>query len=111
MALHTSGIHGDAWGCTGLQAGCMWLQGAELVEKQPGMAYALASVALSVGELQPLLWGCLLAALRTECCYTVPHYPALPPKGSPREAVEAYKRGIGYAQLRNGGFEKKERRP
>ena len=59
----------------------MWLQGAELVEKQPGMAYALASVALSVGELQPLLWGCLLAALRTECCYNVPHYPALPPKG------------------------------
>ena len=39
------------------------------------MAYALASVALSVGEQQPLLWSCLLAALRTECCFNVPHCP------------------------------------
>ena len=27
------------------------------------------------GEQHALLWPCLLAALRTECCYNVPHHP------------------------------------
>ena len=54
-----------------VRAGCLvlaskWVsQGAVMVEKQPGMAYALAAVALCVGEGQPALWPCLLCALRT----------------------------------------------
>ena len=39
----------------------------------------------------------------------MPHYPAIPPKGSPSHVIAAYKTGIGYAQLRNGVFEKKAR--
>ena len=54
-----------------------------MVEKQPGMAYALAAVALGVGEQHALLWPCLLAALRTECCYNVPHHPNPHPNPNP----------------------------
>ena len=84
-------------------------QGAMLVEKSPGMAYALAELALSVGEREPLAWQCVIDELRNRCCYTVPHYPELPPKGSSAQAIEAYRLSIGYVKRADGiNLEKKE---
>ena len=39
-------------------------QGEMLVDKQPGMAYALAGLALHIGEKEPILWQTLDAQLK-----------------------------------------------
>jgi len=56
--------------------------GEMMVEKQPGMAYALAGFVLHVGEQHPTLWDCVQKQLQAACCYCVPYFPAKPAGGS-----------------------------
>lgn len=106
--LRSAGEQGTRAGCSEF-ARKLVTQGAVMVEKSPGMAYALAELALSVGEAEPLVWQCVVDELRNKCCYVLPHYPKLPPPGSSKEVVEAYKLSIGYVRRADGkSLEKKE---
>eukprot|EP00966_Prymnesium_polylepis_P318026 7346271-Prymnesium_polylepis.1 len=76
-----------------------------MVEKQPGMAYALASFTLLVGERHPLVWQAVQSQLRAACPYAVPHYVRRPDGAS----VEEWKDALGYARSGDGkGHESKE---
>ncbi|KAL1521372.1 hypothetical protein AB1Y20_021038 [Prymnesium parvum] len=78
---------------------------AMMVEKQPGMAFALASLTLLAGDHEPLLWQCVHAHLRAACCYAVPHFVRRPPSGS----LDEWKDELGYARRGDGkGHESKE---
>ena len=94
-----------------LHAGCGALaaklvhQGAMMVEKSPGIAYALAGVALAVGETEPLLWTCLRDRLCAACCYVAPCYVKRPAGAS----IDEWKRAMGYKTRADGHtLEKKE---
>ena len=63
-----------------------------MVDKQPGMAYALSGFVLHVGERRPVLWECLLARLQASCCYCVPYYPENPGN------TDEFKKRLGYKQ-------------
>ena len=65
---------------------------ATMVDKQPGMAYALSGFVLHVGERCPVLWECLLARLQASCCYCVPYYPENPGN------TDEFKKRLGYKQ-------------
>ena len=69
-------------------------QGEMLVDKQPGMAYALAGLALHVGESEPGVWTTLEEQLIERCCYIVPHYVRRPASGDANE----WKGLLGYAK-------------
>jgi hypothetical protein len=66
---------------------------ATMVDKQPGMAYALSGFVLHVGERCPVLWECLLARLQASCCYCVPYYP-----DNTTGNTEEFKKRLGYKQ-------------
>jgi hypothetical protein len=66
---------------------------ATMVDKQPGMAYALSGFVLHVGERFPLLWECLLARLQASCCYCVPYYPE-----NTTGNTDEFKKRLGYKQ-------------
>ena len=100
-----------ALGEEALHAGCGALaaklvqQGAMMVEKSPGIAYALAGVALAVGEAEPLVWACLRDRLCAACCYVAPCYVKRPEGASNDE----WKRAMGYKTRADGRtLEKKE---
>ena len=100
-----------ALGEEALHAGCGALaaklvqQGAMMVEKSPGIAYALAGVALAVGEAEPLVWACLRDRLCAACCYVAPCYVKRPEGASNDE----WKRAMGYKARADGRtLEKKE---
>ena len=62
----------------------------------PPPARSILPVWPQVGEQEPLLWLSFAAELRASCCYTVPHYPALP--RSLREQLKAaVQRGAAVA--------------
>ena len=65
---------------------------ATMVDKQPGMAYALSGFVLHVGGRCPVLWDCLLARLQASCCYCVPYYPENPGN------TDEFKKRLGYKQ-------------
>ena len=67
-------------------------QGETLVDKQPGMAYALASMALQAGEAEPLIWESIAAQVKAKCPYCVPYYVPNPPSGN----AEEWKQLLGY---------------
>jgi len=102
--MRASGDEATLHACCAAVAAKLITQGAILVEKSPGMAYALADLALAVGVEAPEIWEHLLTHFRAGCCYTVPCYVRRPTGGS----VEQWKLALGYAQLGNGGFESKE---
>ena len=64
-----------------------------MVERQPGMAYALSGFVLHVGERCPVLWECLLARLQASCCYCVPYYPE-----NTTGNTDEFKKRLGYKQ-------------
>jgi hypothetical protein len=66
---------------------------ATMVDKQPGMAYALSAFVLHVGERCPVLWECLLARLQASCCYCVPYYPE-----NTTGNTEEFMKRLGYKQ-------------
>jgi hypothetical protein len=66
---------------------------ATMVDKQPGMAYALSGFVLHVGERCPVLWECLLARLQASCCYCVPYYPE-----NTTGNTEEFMKRLGYKQ-------------
>ena len=66
---------------------------ATMVDKQPGMAYALSGFVLHVGERRPVLWECLLARLQASCCYCVPYYPE-----NTTGNTDEFKKRLGYTQ-------------
>ena len=64
-----------------------------MVERQPGMAYALAGFVVHVGERCPVLWDCLLARLQASCCYCVPYYPE-----NTTGNTDEFKKRLGYKE-------------
>jgi hypothetical protein len=66
---------------------------ATMVDKQPGMAYALSGFVLHVGGRCPVLWDCLLARLQASCCYCVPYYP-----DNTTGNMDEFKKRLGYKQ-------------
>ena len=61
-----------------------------LVDKQPGMAYALSGLALMVGEHEPNhVWRALESQLMAKCCYCVPYHVRKPAGGTAARAGPA----------------------
>mmetsp|Transcript_45603 Transcript_45603/g.119779 ORF Transcript_45603/g.119779 Transcript_45603/m.119779 type:complete len:534 (-) Transcript_45603:255-1856(-) len=72
--------------------------GEMMVDKQPGMAYALSGFLLHVGEHHPLVWECLNVQMQAACCYCVPCHVKRPPSGSNDE----HKALLGYRKKGDG---------
>jgi len=86
-------------GCEGERAVCATIATqvidtcTTMVDKQPGMAYALSGFVFHVGERCPVLWECLLARLQASCCYCVPYYPE-----NTTGNTEEFMKRLGYKQ-------------
>jgi len=72
--------------------------GEMMVDKQPGMAYALAGFVLHMGEGTPLVWEVLRRQMQAACCYCVPHYVKRPPSGDNDEHMSL----LGYRKRGDG---------
>ena len=96
-------------GDEGVRAACFALakrlitQGEMLVDKQPGMAYALAGFALHVGAGEPGVWTALDAQLKAACCYCVPHHVRKPAGGTDDE----WKVALGWRRRSPSAWEGK----
>jgi len=77
-------------------------QGQMLVEKQPGMAYALAALALQVGEVEPRVWPTLAAHMKASCCYCIPYYHRKPSASASLEEWDRWKQEAGYGKKADG---------
>ena len=80
-------------------AGCHTLAKRLITQGQMSISpYALAAVALQVGEHHSKLWRALDEQLKATCCYCVPHYVRKPASGDHDE----WKTALGYQRKADG---------
>jgi ATP-dependent RNA helicase DDX19/DBP5 len=99
LVLHDLASALKKTGCEGERAVCATIATqvihtcTTMVDKQPGMAYALSGFVFHVGERCPVLWECILARLQALCCYCVPYYPK-----NTTGNTDEFKERLGYKQ-------------